>query len=39
VFRAPSFRTGAIYSGIGALILVAGAMITRRRASKDKLNL
>ncbi|HKQ73497.1 MAG TPA: YfhO family protein, partial [Blastocatellia bacterium] len=37
VFRAPSFRAGAIYSGLGALILVAGAMFTRRRAPKDKL--
>jgi hypothetical protein len=37
VFRAPSFRAGALYSGLGALILVAGAMLTGRRASKDKL--
>lgn len=37
VFRAPSFRAGAIYSGLGALILLAGAMITRQRTSKDKL--
>ena len=39
VFRAPSFRAGAIYSGLGALILVIGAMTSRRRTSKDKLNL
>jgi len=35
VFRAPSFRAGAIYSGLGALILTAGAILTRRRSAKD----
>ncbi len=34
VFRAPSFRTGAVYSGVGALILAVGAIFVRRRSPK-----
>ena len=29
VFRAPSFRTGAVWSGIGVLLLLGGAVATR----------
>ena len=29
VFRAPSFRTGAVYSALGAIILIAGSIISR----------
>ncbi|HKQ73498.1 MAG TPA: YfhO family protein [Blastocatellia bacterium] len=36
VFRAPSFRAGAIYSGLGALILVAGAIITTKLSKQSK---
>jgi hypothetical protein len=35
VFRSPSFRSGAIYSGLGALVLVAGAILTRRKSAQD----
>ncbi|MEP7273720.1 MAG: YfhO family protein, partial [Acidobacteriota bacterium] len=31
VFRAHTFRTGAVYSGVGAIALLVGALITRRR--------
>ncbi len=31
VFRAPTFRTGAVYSMLGALILLAGAVVSHRR--------
>ncbi|MCW5970671.1 MAG: YfhO family protein [Blastocatellales bacterium] len=31
VFRAHSFRTGAVYSGVGALLLIAGGIGWRRR--------
>lgn len=30
VFRAPSFRSGAILSAVGALLLIAGGLISRR---------
>ena len=29
VFRAPSFRSGAVYSAFGAIILIAGSIIAR----------
>jgi hypothetical protein len=31
VFRAPSFRTGAIYSTVGVLLLIASGIIRRRK--------
>ncbi len=34
VFRAPSFRTGAVCLGVGALILAVGAIFVRRRSPK-----
>ncbi len=33
IFRAPSFRTGAAYSVLGAMILIAGLIIARRSGS------
>ena len=34
IFRAPSLRSGAIFSAIGALLLIAGGLISRRINSK-----
>lgn len=34
VFRAPSFRTGALDSGLGVLLLLAGFMVVRRLDQK-----
>src|SRR5262249_40885928 len=31
VFRAPSFRTGAIYAGLGVALLLVGGVVSRRR--------
>src|SRR5262249_16150372 len=36
LFLSPGFRAGGKNFGVGGLILVAGVMLTRRRASKDK---
>src|SRR5262245_4801463 len=33
VFRAPSFRTGVVYSALGAFILIAGSIIAKRSGS------
>jgi Bacterial membrane protein YfhO len=33
VFRSPSFRTGAAYSALGAIILISGLIIARRSGS------
>ncbi len=32
VFRAPTFRNGAVYSAIGALLLLAGGIVSRRKS-------
>jgi len=34
IFRAPSLRSGAIFSAIGALLLIAGGLISRRIGPK-----
>lgn len=34
IFRAHSFRTGAVYSAVGAGFLIAGALISRRRRQR-----
>jgi hypothetical protein len=31
VFRAPTFRTGAVYATLGAFLLLSGAAVSRRR--------
>ena len=36
LFRSPSFRSGAKYSMLGALILISGTALTRRKRSKNK---
>ena len=36
IFRAPSFRTGAVYSALGAAALMAGALISRRRRNQRR---
>jgi len=34
VFRAPSFRTGAVYSALGAVLLLGGAVVSRVRLAR-----
>lgn len=34
IFRSPSFRTGAVWSAVGILLLIVGGVVSRRRGTR-----